>query len=107
MTMPTLSPVAAVDFDDMVALRIAALRPSLERLGRFDPVRAREWLAAGFQPEYMQHIALAGQRIGFITLSALKHSDASRFYLRHGFVQVGGSEFDMDYRWQQAQGALV
>ena len=31
--MPTLVPVQAQDFDDMVALRIAALRQSLERLG--------------------------------------------------------------------------
>jgi len=131
-----------------------ALRPSLERLGRFDPVRARERLAAGFKPEHMQHINLDGQRIGFITLrpddgaglhalhldhlyirpacqgqgigawalnwakeqaagqgcditlSALKHSASNRFYLRHGFVQVGESEFDLDYRWSLTQGAL-
>jgi GNAT superfamily N-acetyltransferase len=150
-TMPTLIPVAAADFDDMVALRMEALRPSLERLGRFDPIRARERLAVGFKPERMQHIALDGQRIGFITvrpdvdavlpalhidhlyiqparqgqgigawalngvkaqaaeqdcgitLSALKHSAANRFYLRHGFVQVGESEFDLDYRWSLAQ----
>jgi hypothetical protein len=57
-TMPTLSLVSAVDFDDMVALRIEALRESLERLGRFDPVRARERLAAGFAPEHMRHIEL-------------------------------------------------
>jgi GNAT superfamily N-acetyltransferase len=151
-TMPTLSPVATVDFDDMVDLRIEALRPSLERLGRFDPVRARERLAAGFKPEHMQHMVLAGQRIGFITLRpdagavppalhlehlyilpacqglgigawaldwakaqaaeqgcditllALKHSDANRFYLRHGFVQVDESEFDLDYRWFRSHG---
>lgn len=154
-TQPTLTPVATVDFDDMVALRIEALRPSLERLGRFDPVRARERLAAGFKPEYMRHITLDGQRIGFITLrpddgaerhvlrldhlyirpafqdqgigawalnwaktqaagqdcditlSALKQSDANRFYVRHGFAQVGESEFDLDYRWSLAQGALA
>jgi len=34
-------PVAAGDFESMAQLRIAALRPSLERLGRFDPSRAR------------------------------------------------------------------
>jgi len=151
-TKPTLCPVVVADFEDMVTLRIEALRESLERLGRFDPVRARERLAAGFKPEHMQHIVLAGERIGFITvlpnagsvppalhldhlyiqplcqgqgigawalewakaqaagqgcditLSALKHSDANRFYLRHGFVQVGESEFDVDYRWSRALG---
>jgi len=151
-TVPTLSPVVVADFEGMVALRIEALRPSLERLGRFDPVRARERLAAGFKPEHMRHIVLAGERIGFITLcpdadavtpalhldhlyilpacqdqgigtwaldwvkttggaqgcdvtlSALKLSDANRFYLRHGFVQVDESEFDLDYRWFWSQG---
>ena len=54
--MPTLAPVALSDFDAMVAIRIEALRESLERFGRFDPVRARERLAAGFAPEQMRHI---------------------------------------------------
>ena len=144
---PSLKPVLATDFDDMVTLRIEALRESLERLGRYDPSRARARLADGFAPQYMHHIEVDGQRIGFvtlrpddaaqpisirlnhlyirpgaqgrgtgewvlnwakrqavcagrdITLSALKQSDANRFYLRHGFVTVGESEFDMDYRW--------
>jgi len=56
--MPTLAPVALSDFDAMVAIRVEALRESLERLGRFDPVRARERLAAGFAPEHMRHIEL-------------------------------------------------
>jgi hypothetical protein len=37
-------------------------------------------------------------------LSALKQSAANRFYLRHGFVQVGESEFDLDYRWHRPCG---
>lgn len=154
-TKPMLAPVATSDFDAMLALRIEALRESLERLGRFDPARARERLAAGFVPEYMRHIELEGQRIGFITLrpdagqepaslqldhlyiqpalqsrgigawvlgwakaqaagqgrditlSALKQSAANRFYLRHGFVQVGEGEFDLHYRWSRPQGVLA
>lgn len=54
--MPALTTVFSTDFDGMVAIRIEALRESLERLGRFDPVRARERLAAGFAPEHMRHI---------------------------------------------------
>jgi len=153
--MLSLTPVAAGDFDEMVAIRIEALRESLERLGRFDPARARERLAAGFAPEHMRHVVLDGQRVGYITLrpesgqaprnlqldhlyirpvcqgrgigawaldwakaqavlqdcditlSALKQSAANRFYLRHGFVPVGESEFDLDYRWYQARGGLA
>ena len=150
--MLSLAMVAAGDFDEMVAIRLEALHDSLERLGRFDPVRARERLAAGFAPEHMRHIVADGQRVGYITLrpasepaprvlqldhlyikpdfqsngigawaldwaksqaerqdaditlSALKQSAANRFYLRHGFVQVGESEFDLDYRWHPPRG---
>ncbi|HEX2012168.1 MAG TPA: GNAT family N-acetyltransferase [Roseateles sp.] len=147
--MPELSfePVVPGDFEPMLELRIAALRESLERLGRFDPQRARERLQAGFAPEYMQHICVDGERIGYVTLrpaadllrlehlyvrpgqqgrgvgawvmdwvkrvagqrrqdvtlSALKFSDANRFYLRHGFEVVGESDFDIDYRWKAPQ----
>jgi ribosomal protein S18 acetylase RimI-like enzyme len=33
-----------------------------------------------------------------VSLSALRESAANRFYQRHGFVEVGRSEFDIDYR---------
>lgn len=144
--MPQFAAVLAEDFEAMLEVRVAALRESLERLGRFDPARARARLAEGFQPQFMQHIEDGGQRVGFITLrpdgealkldhlyvipgaqgrgigawalqwaqtqaakagkalllSALKESDANRFYLRHGFVQVAQSDFDIDYRWEAA-----
>ena len=151
----SLQPVASDDFEAMLAIRIEALRESLERLGRFDPLRARERLAAGFLPQFMQHIVVDGERLGFITLrrrpdctpaamqldhlylrpqhqgqgigawalewakaqatnrgcditlSALKHSAANRFYLRHGFKQVGNSDFDVDYRWSSSVRALA
>ena len=38
-----------------------------------------------------------------VHLSALKQSDANRFYQRHGFVQVGEEEFDVQYRWSVPQ----
>jgi GNAT superfamily N-acetyltransferase len=143
----SLQPVLASDFDDMLALRIAALRPSLERLGRFDAARARDRLAAGFAPPHMQHIVQDGQRIGFVTVhpegddalrlehlyvvpghqgqgvgawvlrgvqahardtgrvlkvSALKLSDANRFYQRHGFRPDGEGEWDLHHRWSPA-----
>jgi cytosine/adenosine deaminase-related metal-dependent hydrolase len=36
----TFSAVSNGDFDELVALRIAAMRESFERVGRFDPERA-------------------------------------------------------------------
>jgi GNAT superfamily N-acetyltransferase len=144
----SLQPVAASDFEDMLALRIDAMRPSLERVGRFDLARSRERLAAGFVPPYMQHILLDGVRVGFFTLkpegdtalrldhlylrssasgqgigawvlgqvlaqarerglavrlTALKESDANRFYLRHGFVLQGEEGVDLHYEWRAVE----
>ncbi len=73
--MLTLEPVAAEDFEAMLALRMEALRTSLERLGRFDPERARERLLAGFAPPYMRHIVKDGARVGFFTLRPLHAAD--------------------------------
>jgi GNAT superfamily N-acetyltransferase len=140
----SLQPVLAGDFEDMLALRIEAMRPSLERVGRFDLTRSRERLSAGFFPQYMQHILLDGERVGFFTLksegeaalrldhlylrskasgqgigawvlgqvlaqarerglavrlTALKESDANRFYLRHGFVLQSEEGVDLHYEW--------
>ncbi|MGN6826285.1 GNAT family N-acetyltransferase [Paucibacter sp. M5-1] len=35
-----------------------------------------------------------------VTLSALKLSDANRFYRRHGFEPVGENELEIEYRWK-------
>jgi GNAT superfamily N-acetyltransferase len=64
-----LEPVRHQDFESLLALRIRALRPSLERLGRFDPDRARERFQASFMSPCMWHISTPqGLRIGLVTL---------------------------------------
>ena len=139
----SLQLVDPCDFEEMLALRIDAMRLSLERVGRFDLARSRERLSAGFLPQYMQHILLDGERVGFFTLkpesealrldhlylrssasghgigawvlrqvlaqardrglvvrlTALKESDANRFYVRHGFVLQGEEGVDLHYEW--------
>jgi hypothetical protein len=136
-----LEPTGAADLDALAALRARAMRESLERIGRFDPVRARARLAEGFDPAVTRHVVVDGRRVGFVVLKrlthalriehlyldldaqrratgsavlrwicaradaellpvelvALKGSDANRFYLRHGFAEVGEGEFDIDY----------
>jgi len=62
----------AADFEALVALRIAAMRDSLERVGRFDPVRARERFREGFSPAHTQHILVRGQRAGFVVIKPLE-----------------------------------
>ena len=135
------TPASESDFEALLALRIAAMRESLERLGRFDPERARTRLRGNFRPDCTWHIERNGQRVGFyavrpdgdglrldhlylhpeaqgqglggevmrwilryadsrglpVTLGALRGSDSHRFYRRHGFVQTGEGEWDIEY----------
>ena len=136
------------DFEALLALRIDAMRESLERLGRFDPARARARLRGTFRPECTWTIEQNGKRVGFyalrpdgdglrldhlyvhpsaqgqglggqvmrrilqeadrrslpVALGALRGSDSNRFYRRHGFVQTGESEWDIEYLRPAAAG---
>lgn len=138
----SLTPAGEGDFEALLMLRLAAMRESLEKVGRFDPQRARERLSRGFQPRYTRNILMDGQLVGFVVVvpldddewlldhlyihpgaqklgigswvmgqvlaeadqhhkamrvTALRHSDANRFYLRHGFVLQAEGEWDLYY----------
>ena len=69
----TLTPVQQSDLDDLVAIRIEAMRESLERVGRFDPVRARERFVSGFEAGNTRYIEVSGERVGFVVV---KQQDA-------------------------------
>ena len=55
---PQICMVTEADFDELASLRIAAMRESLERVGRFDPERARERLRATFDPMHTHGIVV-------------------------------------------------
>jgi GNAT superfamily N-acetyltransferase len=136
-----LTPAGDGDFEALLSLRLAAMRESLERVGRFDPQRARERLSRGYQPAHTRHILRRGELVGFVvvvpreegwlidhlyihpsaqgegigswvlkqvlaeadaahkpvSVTALKHSDANRFYQRHGFELQAEGEWDWYY----------
>ncbi|CAM2158848.1 GNAT family N-acetyltransferase [Paraburkholderia tropica] len=54
------------DADILVSIRIASMRESLERIGRFDPQRARERFLASFDPALCCFIEIDGIQAGFI-----------------------------------------
>jgi len=54
------------DADTLVAVRIAAMRESLERIGRFDPQRALERFLAPFDPALCRLLELDGVQSGLI-----------------------------------------
>jgi ribosomal protein S18 acetylase RimI-like enzyme len=129
------------DFEALQDLRIEAMQESLEKIGRFDPVRSRERFLLGFSPQYTRHIFFSGERAGFVVIrpadaflqlehlyihplfqkrgigaavlmkvfedaerlslpvrtGALRDSDSNKFYIRHGFVKVDESEWDIYY----------
>jgi GNAT superfamily N-acetyltransferase len=78
-----LSPVRLEDFEELAALRIEAMRDSLERIGRFDAQRARERLRDGFAPDCTRHIVVDGQRVGFVTVKRRELD----LYLEHFYVR--------------------
>ena len=70
------------DAEELVALRIAAMRDSLMRIGRFDPQRARERFLSGYSPAHTRHIALAGRRVGFVVVKP----EQERLLLDHLYI---------------------
>jgi len=68
MAAVELQSVVPEDFEAMLALRIEALRESLERLGRFNPDVARARLQGQFRPEWMRHLVVDGVRVGYFTV---------------------------------------
>jgi GNAT superfamily N-acetyltransferase len=66
--MVTFRPVGLADGEALADLRVEAMRPSLERVGRFDAARARARFLCSFSPEYTREIVVSGLRVGFFVL---------------------------------------
>ena len=69
--------------DELVRIRIAAMRDSLTRVGRFDPDRARERFASGFNPEYTRFVNYGGLRVGFVVVKP----EADGLKLDHLYIE--------------------
>jgi GNAT superfamily N-acetyltransferase len=50
------SPAAPQDLERLIELRVRAMRPALERIGRFDPQRARRRLIEQYRPQHTRLI---------------------------------------------------
>lgn len=77
-----LTPTTFEDAEELVALRIAAMQESLERLGRFSRERARARFIESFQPEFTRHIEVEGQRVGFVMI----RPNEEGLYLDHLYI---------------------
>ncbi len=68
--MPTVEfvPAVAEDASALAELRVLAMRPSLEAIGRFDAERAKLRFLNSFDPAATWHVTHGGQRIGVLVL---------------------------------------
>lgn len=78
-------PAAVADFETLLALRIRALRPHLERVGRFHPDRARAYFRATFDPAHLRVIEAGAATAGCVALVPRQdHWELEHFYLDDG-----------------------
>ena len=78
----SFAPCASTDFEELLNIRILAMRESLERLGRFCVDRARQRLERSFYPAHTEFILLDGKRIGFHTFRPAQDG----FHLEHFYI---------------------
>ena len=80
----TISTATDVDPSELATLRVAAMRPSLEAMGRFDPDRARMRFLATYDAQDTQVLRAGSELIGFYVLR--KRPD--HLYLDHLYIQA-------------------
>lgn len=81
----TFEQAAESDAETLAALRIEAMRESLERIGRFDLQRARDRFLSGFSPANTQHVLVGGKRVGFFVVK----QEANGLLLDHLYIKPG------------------
>lgn len=73
------------DRDVLVALRLSAMKESLERVGRYDPVRARNRFLVGFKATDTKKIIINENIVGFFVL----RNNEDHLLLDHLYVDPG------------------
>jgi GNAT superfamily N-acetyltransferase len=75
-------PASEADFETLLDLRIRVLRPHLERVGRFDPDRARRYFRAGYDPTHLRLILVDDAFAGCVALKP----DGDALVLEHFYL---------------------
>jgi hypothetical protein len=77
-----LSQVSRSDGELLADLRVRAMKDSLEAVGRFDPIRAKNRFLDNFDPLFTHEILLNNERVGFVVLKEMD----DHFYLDHLYI---------------------
>lgn len=82
MTKVILNPVTKSDADCLAELRVRAMEESLEAVGRFDPIRAKNRFLENFDPLFTREILVNTERVGFIVVKEVE----DYLYLDHLYI---------------------
>jgi GNAT superfamily N-acetyltransferase len=78
------------DGPELAELRVAAMKSSLEAIGRFDPVRARQRFLSSFSPEETVKIESHRKTVGFYVVRNRKdHLWLDHLYIEPSFQGKG------------------
>ena len=78
----TISNAANIEPSRLAAIRVEAMRPSLEAVGRFDPDRARNRFLETYNADDTQVVHVGGDLIGFYVV----RNRPDRLYLDHLYI---------------------
>ena len=81
----SLRTASARDAQWIAELRAVVLRPDLERLGRFDPVRVRQRFLTAFEPASTQVVVVDDEAAGSISV----REDESSLWIEHFYLRPG------------------
>ncbi|MEV0597592.1 GNAT family N-acetyltransferase [Nonomuraea cavernae] len=105
-----LRPASVMDVEAVAELRAAALRPDLERLGRYDEQRVRQRLRDGFTPAHTWMIEVDGALAGCVALRPAKHT----YWLEHFYLDpdlqgrgIGTAVLSRLLEWCDREDAVV
>ena len=86
------------DGKKLADLRVTAMRPSLEAVGRFDPDRARQRFLSGFAPRETWKLMIEGRTAGFLVLRQRDdHLYLDHLYVEPSFQGSGIGQFALDH----------
>jgi hypothetical protein len=82
------------DKESLAELRISAMKESLENIGRFDPIRAKNRFLETFCCDDTKKVLINGELVGFYVLKNNKdhlYLDHFYFHPEHQSIGLGGS----------------
>lgn len=90
MEVASFLPAKPTDAETLADIRTEAMQPSLEAIGRFDPVRVRERFLSTFDPKDTQLILHGSDLVGFFVVRIKQdHLWLDHLYLKAAAQRLG------------------